>query len=250
MTEPDPGLTGAPAGLAADARWPAVERTDAEFARRGIALEASSWEGPLPERTRRLVLLAASVSASGADVGEAERHLRAALAEGIEVSAIAEAIELACVLGVHTATMAAPLLVEELAGRGEVIDGASPESARARADFGRRRGYWSPVWEPVAALAPDFLGAYLDFSSLPTERAELDPVTRELILLAVNCVTTHLFATGTRVHLRTALALGANPGEVLQVFRLLSTVGLRAALTGFELLAAVTAELSEITETR
>ncbi|MGE0170414.1 carboxymuconolactone decarboxylase family protein [Nocardioides sp.] len=230
--------------------WADVQRLDSELARRLTDLAAAAWDGPLPPVTRALILFAGAVTCSGVDRAEAERHVRLAISLGATSAQLAEVVELTCVLGVHTATMATPILLEELEAAGHVAPEATPASELVRSEFELRRGYWSPMWDAVANLAPRFLSAYLDFSSLPSERQALDARTRELVLVAVNAITTHLFADGTRVHIRNSLALGLNADEVMHVLRLLSGVSARSALVGFDVLASLESQSTTTHESR
>lgn len=224
-----------------DGRWASLRRNDARLAEEYTALADAVWVGPLPPKLRSLVLFAASITASGIAAEDAEFHLRNALSAGATPAEIAETVEVVCVLGVHTSTMATPILVEELQALGQGLPAPTEASRAVQADFEARRGYWNELWDAIALIAPEFLAAYLNFSSLPGERNALDPKSRELLLITVNSVTTHLFPDGVRVHIRNALRLGADAAEIMHVFQLLSTIGVRSGLVAFPLLDQLTA---------
>jgi alkylhydroperoxidase/carboxymuconolactone decarboxylase family protein YurZ len=72
----------------------------------------------------------------------------------------------------------------------------------------------------------------VEYSSIPVEHGPLDAKVRELVLIALSVVTTHLFPDGARVHIRSAIAAGATAAEIMEVFELLSAIGARAFLVG------------------
>jgi alkylhydroperoxidase/carboxymuconolactone decarboxylase family protein YurZ len=90
------------------------------------------------------------------------------------------------------------------------------------------QGEWNPLWDQVRALDPEFIEAYLAFRSVPHRNGPLPPHVKELILIAVNVATTHLYAPGARRHMRNALALGATAEEILEVIQLTTVLGIHA----------------------
>jgi alkylhydroperoxidase/carboxymuconolactone decarboxylase family protein YurZ len=111
-----------------------------------------------------------------------------------------------------------------------------PELLKAR--FIAERGYWNRMWEQLIVEDPDFFSAYLEFSATPSRNASLDAKTRELILIAVDASTTHLFAPGIQIHMRNALQAGATKKEILEVLELVSVVGIHSVAVGLPLLLA------------
>ena len=77
--------------------------------------------------------------------------------------------------------------------------------------FIENRGYWSPLWQQVLELSPDFFEAYTAFSSVPWKTGPLEPKVKEFVYIAVNIATTHLYVTGARTHVANALKFGAPP---------------------------------------
>ncbi|MFE7243126.1 carboxymuconolactone decarboxylase family protein [Streptomyces sp. NPDC057580] len=222
--------------------WDAVAALDPELLQAYRRLSEVPWaNGTLAPKVKELVALAADCVVPGIDADGVQAHMKAALALGATSAEIVEVLELVSILGVHTATMATPILLEEMAALGLKPPGMdNPAAQRVRADFERRRGYWSPLWEAVASFAPEFLQAYLDYSVLPVERGALDAGTRELVLIVANSVTTHLNPAGVRIHIRNALQLGVTGAEIMEVFQLLATAGFRTCTVAFPILAAET----------
>ena len=91
-----------------------------------------------------------------------------------------------------------------------------------------RRGDWNPLWEQLREMDPEFLEAYLAMRSVPQRRGTLPPKFKELILVAVNAATTHLYAPGVRRHMRNALAHGAPAQEIMETIELTTLLGIHS----------------------
>lgn len=96
------------------------------------------------------------------------------------------------------------------------------------ADAQRVSGDWNPMWETLGNASPDFLEAYLQLRSVPFKQGPLEPKVKELIMIAINAATTHLYAPGVRRHIRNALTLGATGGEILEAIQLTTLLGIHA----------------------
>ncbi|MEM9603587.1 MAG: carboxymuconolactone decarboxylase family protein [Pseudomonadota bacterium] len=92
----------------------------------------------------------------------------------------------------------------------------------------RRSGDWNPLWDQMHALDPDFLEAYLAFRSVPHTNGPLDAKTRELIMIAINAATTHLYGPGVRRHMQNAFKAGATQAEILEAIQLTTVMGIHA----------------------
>jgi hypothetical protein len=90
------------------------------------------------------------------------------------------------------------------------------------------RGDWNPLWDQLRELDPEFMEAYLAFRSVPHRNGPLPQKFKELVLVAINAATTHLYAPGVRRHMRNALANGATPQEVLEVIELTTVMGIHS----------------------
>ena len=92
----------------------------------------------------------------------------------------------------------------------------------------RDKGDWNPLWERFAELDPEFLEAYLAFRSVPQSKGPLPQKTKELILIAINAATTHLYGPGVRRHIQNALAAGATQEEILEAIQLTTVMGIHS----------------------
>ncbi|RLG92701.1 MAG: carboxymuconolactone decarboxylase family protein [Candidatus Hecatellales archaeon] len=103
--------------------------------------------------------------------------------------------------------------------------------------FIKERGYWSEgLWGEVLKLDPDFFEAYLNFSAVPWKKGVLPPKVKELIYIAIDASTTHLYEPGLRQHIRNALKYGATKEEIMEVFELVSVLGIHTCTLGVPVL--------------
>lgn len=105
-----------------------------------------------------------------------------------------------------------------------------------RDQFIAERGYWNPIWDGLLQLDPNFFAAYLDFSAVPWRYGVLEPKIRELIYVAIDAATTHLYEPGLRLHVRNALGYGASKEEIMEVLELVSVLGIHSCTTGVPIL--------------
>ncbi len=91
----------------------------------------------------------------------------------------------------------------------------------------RATGDWNPFWNQLEDLDPDYLEAFLQFRSVPL-KGPLDQKTKELIFIAINVATTHLWPSGARRHMANALEAGATKEEILEVIQLTSIMGIHS----------------------
>ncbi len=90
------------------------------------------------------------------------------------------------------------------------------------------RGDWNPLWDQLRALDPEFMEAYLALRGVPIRKGPLPAKFKELILVAINAATTHLYAPGVRRHMRNALKHGATPEELLETIQLTTLLGIHS----------------------
>jgi alkylhydroperoxidase/carboxymuconolactone decarboxylase family protein YurZ len=99
------------------------------------------------------------------------------------------------------------------------------------------RGDWNPLWDTLREWDPEFVEGYLTMRNVPFSKGPLPEKTKELILVAINAATTHLYAPGVRRHIQNALKLGATREEILQVIELTVVLGIHACNLAVPILA-------------
>jgi alkylhydroperoxidase/carboxymuconolactone decarboxylase family protein YurZ len=117
----------------------------------------------------------------------------------------------------------------------------SPDDAIDRdaikARYIAERGYWRPWTEALLRDNPRFLERYADYAGHPARVGPLPPKMVELIYVALDASSTHLFGSGLKTHMEKALALGARPAEIFDVLHLVAAQGLDSVYQAVAVLA-------------
>lgn len=206
-------------------------------------------EGRLPAKVKALVLVAVCASPSHMNAAALREHLRRALEHGATREEVVEVLQLAASLGLHSCAVGIPALAKEMeraaTRRGEAVAEPPPLDAERQAlkdEFTQLRGYWAPVWEQMLRLSPAFFRAYLNFTGVPWRNGALEPRTKELIYIGLDCALTHMYEPGLRVHIRNAMAHGVTPEEIMEVYQLVTGIGIHACELGIPLLMEALSE--------
>ena len=99
---------------------------------------------------------------------------------------------------------------------------------------------WNPLWDTLREWDPEFVEAYMAFRRANRKEHGLSPVMRELILIAVNAATTHLYGPGVKRHMQNALKLGATRDEILEAIELTTLVGIHSCNLAVPILKELT----------
>lgn len=215
---------------------------DAEFFKAWQRLKsAAQSSNSLSPCFRELVSLAVNGAVTHLHEPAMRVHIRAALRAGATPEQVLEVLQLISVLGIHACSLGIASLLDEMntakAPLPDVLAGPlTPGQEDIKASFTRDRGYWSPRWEALLRLDPEFFGGYYDFSSHPWKTGSLSPKERELIYVAIDASTTHLYDPGLRVHYRNALKYGATTEEIMEVLKITSLIGIQSCAVGVRIL--------------
>lgn len=106
------------------------------------------------------------------------------------------------------------------------------------------KGDWNPLWDQLRELDPEFMEAYLAFRSVPQRNGPLPQKYKELILVAINAATTHLYGPGVRRHMRNAIKAGATREELLEAIQLTTVMGIHACNLAIPILMEETRDQS------
>ncbi|WP_271585053.1 carboxymuconolactone decarboxylase family protein [Bradyrhizobium sp. CCBAU 45389] len=113
----------------------------------------------------------------------------------------------------------------------------TPEQEVLKEAYIKARGYWRPWTEGLLRFDPEFLQAYGKYAGYAAEKGPLSRKMCELIYVALDGSSTHLFRSGLALHLRLALQEGATAREIIDVFRLATMQGLDGCNVGIGILA-------------
>lgn len=83
---------------------------------------------------------------------------------------------------------------------------------------------------------PEWFQAYTEYSSVPfrPELSCLSAKEKELIFVAIDVSTTHMFQPGLKIHVRNAVRYGATAEEILEVYELAGLLGAQTVLLGVQ----------------
>lgn len=125
-------------------------------------------------------------------------------------------------------------------------DTASPAGPTATpvSDALRASGNWNPGWQPFASLDPVWTEKFMAMAMHTLQSGVLEPKVLEFIAIAVDASCTHMYAPGTRRHIRRALELGATAQEVNAVLQAVSVLGIHSSSLGAPMLLEEMAALA------
>jgi len=112
----------------------------------------------------------------------------------------------------------------------------SPPSATPVCDRLRKSGNWNPAWEPFAQLDAAWTEKFMDMAMHPVAAGVLEPKVLEFLAIAVDASCTHMYAPGTRRHIRRALELGATKEEINAVLQAVAVLGIHTCSLGAPIL--------------
>ncbi len=221
--------------------WQQMLTLSPEFFAAYAAFSSVPWKhGVLEPKIKEFMYIAVDASTTHLYSPGTRVHIKNALGLGATKEEIMEVLQLTSVLGVHTCTEGVPILIEELrkAGKGGEIDDVElgPRELKLKEDFIAARSYWAPFWDQMLVLSPDYFEAYLQFSSVPWKTGPLPAKVKEFVYIAIDAATTHIYKPGLRIHIRNAMKHGATKEEIMEIFQLISTIGIHTCTEGVPIL--------------
>ena len=205
------------------------ESWDASWAGDCHAMSANPWTGDvLPRRLVELVSVAVSVACTNLDAPGARRHIRAAIASLASLASLAAGarcdelltiVKMATVMAIHSCSLGAPILLEEAAAAGAALP-SPPATPPPACDTIKALGQWNQAWDPFLALDPAWMDAFMAAGGGIYAGGVLTAKETELLSIAFDASFTHMYAPGTRRHIRNALAAGASIAEIMEALKL------------------------------
>lgn len=180
---------------------------------------------PLGDQAAALIGLAVRSTATALDMSGARKYAEHALDLGATPDQVHEVLVVVSGIGVHTLMEGSRQLADLLRERG-ASELAAPLDERRMRLWARYVGD-DPFWKRMEVEVPGFLDALVRLSpeafeaffmycAVPWRTAALPPVTKELISMAADATPSHRYLPGLRVHLVTALQLGAGRTAVVE----------------------------------
>ena len=112
----------------------------------------------------------------------------------------------------------------------------TPEQQKFKEDYIRARGYWVAFNDGLLKYSQAFLETYLRYAALPAAQGPLSPRMRELLDVAVDASSTHMFGEGLKIHTRLAVAHGASAHDVIETLQIATAQGLEGVTMGVDIL--------------
>jgi len=196
------------------------------------------WKsGVLVPKIKELIRVAIRASPTHLSASTTRIHIQNALRLGATSEEILEVLKVVSILGMHTCAVGVPLMAEEfeldpISNDADLTD----KQKQLKADFIEQMGYWNGFRDVMLQMDEKFFESYTNFLTTPLKSGLLEPKTIELIYIAIDASTTHLFSKGIQVHLKNARKYGATSEEILEVFQLTSSLGFDTLLVGLPIL--------------
>ncbi len=112
----------------------------------------------------------------------------------------------------------------------------TPAQQKFKEDYIKARGYWVAFNDGLLQYSQAFLETYLRYAALPAAQGPLSPRMRELLYVAVDASSTHMFGEGLKIHTRLAIAHGASAHDVIETLQLATAQGLEGVTMGVDIL--------------
>jgi alkylhydroperoxidase/carboxymuconolactone decarboxylase family protein YurZ len=190
----------------------------------------------LPRKTVELIGVAINAACTNLNPEGTRRHIRAALNAGANRDEILMVLKMASLLSIHSCSLGAPILLEEAKAAG-VSPKAKPRPATPLCDGLRAAGEWNEAWTPFLDLDPTWTEQFIAVGIPAYAGGVLSPKLAELLSIAFDASFTHMYAPGTRRHIKAALKLGATMEEIMEVLKLCVIQGVQACNLGVPILA-------------
>lgn len=204
------------------------------FAAYDRLLRVTATRGNLTPVQRELICVAVNAQVTYLHEGHTRHHIREAMRAGATREEVGETLQLAASLGIHSMLIGVPVaheVFEEL-GVAASTEELDDERAALKQRFIDEKKYWSPHWDTVLAYTPEYFEAYLDLSGLAWTHGTLEPWFKELVYVAIDVATTHLFTAGIKTHTAQAIRYGATPDQIIDVMSLASDIGIHTTRMG------------------
>lgn len=195
--------------------------------------------GTLSPKFRELIYVATNCTPTHMFEKGFRNHARQAMALGATRAELMAVVATVSAMGFYSYVLAADAVAEVLP---ESVSG--PADAQVSADHAAMFGDVRPAFETGITLDAAFHSTWLAFAAAPLQgpHPQLTPKEMHLIALAVHAQCTQLNSVGVREHARAALAHGATMDEVLDVARLVSSMGIHAMVFALPLIDDLTGD--------
>jgi alkylhydroperoxidase/carboxymuconolactone decarboxylase family protein YurZ len=201
-------------------------------------MTTNPWRrGILPRRLVELIGVMLNAQCTSLNPEGTRHHVRAALAAGATRDEILFVLKCAALGAIHSCSLGAPLLLEEAREAGATLPLRDAREATPFCDRMKAIGQWNMAWDPFYELDPVWTDQFFATGVPVYASGVLSAKEVELLSIAFDASYTHLYAPGTRRHIKGALAAGASVEEVMEVLKLCVVQGVQSCNLGVPILA-------------
>jgi alkylhydroperoxidase/carboxymuconolactone decarboxylase family protein YurZ len=218
---------------------------DPAWAEQCVKMSTNPWtDGVLSTKFIELICIGLNAADTNLNPDGTRRHIRAAIAAGASREEILFVLKCASVMSIHSGMFGAPILLDE-ASASTLQQAAVMRAKRVRQAGGSTAavekmkviGQWNEEWDSLLLLDPVWTDEYLATCVGLYTATVLAPKELELLIVALDTSSMHMYAPGTRRHIKNALRAGATVEEVMEVLKLCVVQGVQSCNLGVPILA-------------
>jgi alkylhydroperoxidase/carboxymuconolactone decarboxylase family protein YurZ len=191
----------------------------------------------LPRKLVELIGVMLNAQCTSLNPEGTRRHIRAALEAGASQEEILFVLKTSALGAIHSCSLGAPILLEEAKSCGPGLAPGNDSEATPFCDQMRAIGQWNVAWDPLYELDPVWTDEFFATAVPVYTSGVLSTKEVELLSVAFDASYTHLYAPGTRRHIKGALAAGASVPEIMEVLKLCVVQGMQSCNMGVPILA-------------
>jgi len=222
-----------------------LRQWDPQWADACVKMTTNPWtSGVLSRKLVELIGVALNAACTNLSPEGTRRHVRAALDAGATRDEILFVLKCASVMSVHSCSLGAPILLEEAKAAGKQ-PAPRPAAATPACDSMKSIGQWNSAWDPFYQLDPVWTDEFMATGAGIYRSGVMSAKDTELLSIAFDASYTHMYAPGTRRHIRNALQSGATMEEIMEVLKLCVAQGVQACNLGVPILAEELARRSD-----
>ena len=220
-----------------DAALDTLTEWDPVWAATCVKMTTNPWtDGVLPRKFIELVAVGLNAACTNLNPDGTRRHIRAALKAGASREEILLVLKCASVMSIHSCSLGAPILLEE-AKAAEVKPTEKRAVPTPACDKVKAIGQWNVAWDPFLELDPVWTDQFMATGAAIYGSGGMPPKEIELLSIAFDASYTHMYAPGTRRHIKAALKAGATMEEIMEVLKLCVVQGVQACNLAVPILA-------------
>ena len=220
-----------------DSALETLREWDPKWAEACFKMTTNPWtSGVLPRKLVELIGVAINAACTNLSPEGTRRHIRAALKAGANREEVLTILKMASLLSIHSCSLGAPILIEEAKAAGAQPT-PKPKAATPACDKLKEIGQWNDAWNPFFELDPVWTDEFMGTGGGIYAGGVFSAKEAELLSIAFDVSYTHMYAPGTRRHIKNALKAGATPIEIMEVLKLCVVQGVQACNLAVPILA-------------